>query len=174
MIKTEILFKTTAEIMNQARKISNFILVGYLLFSFTANAQSTVNEITMTTIIERSKLWNSSFNSRDSSTFYTLFDSLAVLSSGGGRWIGNEECKRLCRGLYQKRPDITWINKLSKVEVFDQWKIAYETGDWKETWTEGNDKEKSQITGKYWIMWRYENKNWIIISGIFTPLSCKG
>jgi len=144
-----------------------------MLSSITTNAQQR-NDSTIKAIEARSELWNSSFNNRDSITFYTLFDSLALLSSAGGRWIGGEECKRLCRGLYTRRPDITWVNKLSKVEINYQWKVAYETGDWAETWTESGDKDKSQIKGKYWIMWRYKNDNWFIISAIFTPLSCTG
>ncbi len=133
-----------------------------------------VNKNLVNAIKERSELWNTSYNKRDSLAFYTLFDSLALLSSAGGRWIGAEECKKLCRFLYDKRPDISWVNKLSKIEINEQWHVAYETGDWIEDWTESGDKSKSQIKGKYFIMWRLKNENWYIISGIFTPLSCTG
>lgn len=122
----------------------------------------------------RSKLWNSSYNSRDSLTFYTLFDSTAIVASAGGRWIGAEKCKDLCRSLYKRRPDITWYNYASKIEVNEQWHVAYETGDWAEAWTENGDSVKSEIKGKYWIMWRFRDNSWKIISAIFTPLSCTG
>jgi hypothetical protein len=84
------------------------------------------------------------------------------------------ECKRFYRGLHIKRPDITWTNKFSKIEINEQWFVAYETGDWTEEWTEKGDTSKSQIKGKYWIMWRYGNDDWYIVSAIFTPLSCTG
>ena len=122
----------------------------------------------------KSKLWNTCFNSRDSLTFYTLFDTTAIVTTPAGRWIGAEQCKGLCRGLYKRRPDITWYNQLTKTEVNEQWHVAYETGNWTETWTESGDTSKSEIKGKYWIMWVYRDNTWKIISAIFTPLSCKG
>ena len=125
-------------------------------------------------INERSAVWNTAYNSRDSITFYTLFDSLAILSSAGGRWIGAEECKTLCRKLYPMRPDIRWVKSPAKVEVNEQWMIGYETGDWVEDWTEQGDTERSRIAGKYWIMWGYRKDRWVILSGIFTPMSCTG
>lgn len=149
------------------------ILFSLSIICFGVNAQN-VNENHFNAIKERSELWNTTYNKRDSLTFYTLFDSLALLSSAGGRWIGAEECKQLCRILYDKRPDISWVIKLSKIEINEQWHVAYETGDWTEEWTESGDKSKSQIKGKYWIMWRLKNDNWYIISGIFTPLSSTG
>jgi hypothetical protein len=153
------------------------LIFGLIIFSFfsciTVNAQP-VNETHLMEIKARSELWNTSYNSRDSLSFYTLFDSLALLSSAGGRWIGAEDCKKLCRFLYAIRPDISWINKYSKIEINERIHVAYETGDWTEDWTESGDTGKSRLTGKYWIMWRFENDNWFIISAIFTPLTCEG
>jgi ketosteroid isomerase-like protein len=122
----------------------------------------------------RSKLWNTTYNSRDSLAFYTLFDPKAVVTSLGGRWIGAETCKQLCRSLYSKRPDISWYNTPSKIEVNEQWPAAYETGTWSESWTEPGDRSKSEIVGKYWIMWKYQDDAWYILSAIYTPLKCTG
>ncbi|HZE84838.1 MAG TPA: nuclear transport factor 2 family protein, partial [Puia sp.] len=83
-----------------------------------------------TEIAAKSKLWSTSYNSRDSLSFYTLFDTAAILISAGGKWIGLEKCKELCRSLYKKRPDIIWDNLQEKIEVNEQWLIAYETGRW--------------------------------------------
>jgi hypothetical protein len=153
------------------------LLSGLILFSLSAFAQvkdQEVNENHLKELKARSELWNAAYNSHDSLTFYTLFDSLALLSSAGGRWVDAEDCKKLCRLLYRLRPDISWTNKSSKIEINERIHVAYETGDWVENWTQKDDIDKSEITGKYWIMWRYENDNWFIISGIFTPLTCKG
>ena len=122
----------------------------------------------------RSAVWNTSYNSRDSANFYTLFDSSIVFVSDGSRQIGKEQCKNICRRLYAVRPDITWFNIPTGIEVNDQWHVAYETGNWTETWTEQGDKEQSQIKGKYSFMWRYSDGDWRIISAIFTPLLCAG
>lgn len=148
-----------------------------LIFSFcicTEIIAQASNETHKKEIEARSELWNTAYNNRDSSTFYTLFDSLALVSSAGGRWIGADECKRLCRKLYANRPDIRWTNTYSNIEVNDKWLVAYETGGWTEAWTEKGDTSRSILTGKYWIMWRFEKDNWYIISAIFTPLTCEG
>jgi len=58
--------------------------------------------------------------------------------------------------------------------VNEQWHIAYETGNWTEAWTETGDSDKSEIKGKYWIMWKLKDNDWKVLSAIFTPLSCKG
>ncbi len=143
-------------------------------FNFNKATAQVSNETQLDEIKLRSSLWNTAYNGRDSLTFYTLFDSLALLSSAGGRWIGAEDCKRLCRFLYQIRPDIRWTNKYTKIEINERIKVAYETGEWIEDWTESGDQTRSQLTGKYWIMWRFKNDNWYIISAIFTPLTCEG
>jgi len=54
----------------------------------------------------RSELYNTSYNSRDSLSFFSLFDSSAVVVSLGGKWIGLEKCKYLCRSLYAKIREI--------------------------------------------------------------------
>jgi ketosteroid isomerase-like protein len=122
----------------------------------------------------RSAVWNTSYNARDSVNFYTLFDSSIVIVSDGFRHVGKEQCKNICRGFYAIRPDITWFNIPTGIEVNDQWHVAYETGNWTETWTEQGDKVQSQIKGKYYLMWRYSFGDWRIISAIFTPLLCAG
>ena len=122
----------------------------------------------------RSKMWNDYYNSRDSLGFYSLFDSSAVVVSLGGKWIGLEKCKSLCRSLYVKRPDIRWYNESTDIEVNDQWPVGYETGNWSESWTENGDTTKSEIKGKYWMMWMRKNGSCYILSAIFTPLTCTG
>ena len=152
-------------------------LIFSLLFLISANTfcqSASINETYIKEIRTRSELWNTAYNNRDSISFYTLFDSLALVSSAGGRWIGAEECKKICRSLYVVRPDIRWVNEIATIEVNEQWRVGYETGNWTESWTETGDTSRSQIKGKYWLMWRYKNEKWVVISGIFTPLSCTG
>lgn len=151
-----------------------FVLVLICHFIVTAGQQSGMHLNRVKAIENRSKMWSTSYNSRDSLSFYSLFDSSAVVVSLGGKWIGLEKCKNLCRSLYVKRPDIRWNIMATKIEVNDQWPAAYETGEWSEAWTENGDSSKSEIKGKYWIMWFLKNDNYYILSAIFTPLSCTG
>lgn len=153
--------------------ISLLLLVVLSLYAGKAMAQDE-HQRRLKLIEDRSKLWSSSYNSHDSLSFFSLFDSTAVVVSLGGKWIGLEKCKYLCRSLYQKRPDITWQNHSDKIEVNDQWPTGYETGTWTESWTEKGDTSKSKISGKYWMMWFFKGDNCYILSAIFTPLTCEG
>jgi ketosteroid isomerase-like protein len=145
--------------------------LGLPLLSFSKKADS----IRAKEIREKNKVWNASFNGRDSLQFYALFDSAAVFSSAGARLVGREDCKRLYRFLHRTRPDITWYNEATKIEVSSDGENAYETGSWTETWTEKGDSTKSKIRGKYWVMYiRRKDGNWYIQAAIFTPLTCEG
>src|SRR5262249_53273267 len=61
---------------------------GELLAGSSALAQADSQSIRE--IQARSLVWNTAYNSRDSLTFYSLFDSLALVSSAGGQWIGGD------------------------------------------------------------------------------------
>ena len=154
-------------------KNGTIFLTFLLLFTKILLGQ-TEHEHRLQLVKDKSKLWNQSYNSRDSLSFYSLFDSSAVVVSLGGKWIGLEKCKYLCRSLYQKRPDITWQNHPEKTEINNQWPTAYETGTWTESWTEAGDTSRSEINGKYWMMYFFKDNNCYILSAIFTPLVCKG
>jgi hypothetical protein len=154
-----------------------FLLAATLTFLATmalAQDQQDLHNQHINAIKARSRLWNTSYNSRDSLTFFSLFDSSAVVVSLGGKWIGLDKCKYLCRSLYVKRPDISWHIENTKIEVNDQWPAAYETGDWSESWTESGDTTRSEIKGKYWIMWFLKGDTYYILSATFTPISCSG
>src|SRR5689334_13727941 len=121
--------------------VLSFVFQFLVIKAFAQNE----NDSHIKEIKSRSKLWNTSYNSRDSLTFFALFDSSAVVVSLGGKWIGLEKCKYLCRSLYAKRPDINWNIESTKIEVNNQWPAAYETGNWSESWTESGDTAKSEI-----------------------------
>lgn len=123
---------------------------------------------------KRSSLWNTAYNNRDSVAFYELLDSAAVIVSANGASIGKEACKGICRKLYVARPDITWRNDATAIDINEQWGVASETGNWTESWTEKGDAEKSTIRGTYALMWKQKNEVWYITSALFTPLSCTG
>lgn len=88
--------------------------------------------------------------------------------------MGLEMIKTITNSLFVRRTDISMHLDIAKVEINNQWKVAYDTGNWTETWTQKNDISKSEIKGKYWRMWKIVNKEWRIMSIILTPLSCKG
>ena len=128
----------------------------------------------MQVIKMRSAAWNNAFNNRDSNTLYAMYDTGAVFISGGARQIGKEQCQQLFRRLFTRRPDIITMNTPDRIDVNFQWKVAFETGDWTESWTEKGDTTRSELRGRYSQMWRFADGDWRIVSSIFTPLQCKG
>jgi len=72
---------------------------------------------------------------------------------------------------YERRPDIFWNNKIEKIEVNENWQGAYEMGIWTENWTKKGDSKKSEIIGKYFMMYKKKNDKWLIDSVIYTPIT---
>ncbi|QHJ07253.1 DUF4440 domain-containing protein [Hymenobacter busanensis] len=122
----------------------------------------------------QSVVWNRAFNGRDSTAFYALFSSRANLCGANGCQTTPAEVRRTMRTLWRTRPDITWMNRSQQVQVNDQSLVACENGEWTESFTHKQAPGKSQITGRYWLMWGFEDGQWRILSGIFTPLTCTG
>jgi hypothetical protein len=157
--------------LHRLKYYTNLLLI-FFAFSLSAKSQRNIQK---DKILSRNQLWNISYNNHDTLKFYSLFDTSAIITSAGGKWIGNEDCKRLCRFLYTIRPDIKWYNYQTKIELSDDLGNAYETGNWIESWTEKGDTKISELKGKYWIMYiRRDNNVWYIQSAIFTPLLCIG
>lgn len=67
--------------------------------------------------------------------------------------------------IYQRTPD--------KIQVFEAWQMASETGNWTGSWTESNG-DKIQLSGTYYAKWHRVDNRWLIRAEIFTPLTCTG
>lgn len=149
-----------------------FFSSAILLPSFSANSQDLKNDLD--SIKSISKIWDNAFNDRDTSIYYKYVTNTFSMTVGGGTSTGIESFKNGTNALFKNRPDIIFVMRPATIEVNKQWSLAYDTGEWIESWTESTDLSKSKITGKYWRMWRKINNEWIIMSIIFTPLTCAG
>jgi ketosteroid isomerase-like protein len=123
---------------------------------------------------KRSAIWNTAFAQRDIPTLTSLFSEDAQISTAAIKLKSRAECAQLFEGLFKKRPDVIWVNTPTKIEINPVWKVAYETGDWKEAWAEPDGKV--EIQGKYFAMWLLNlNENvWQLHATIFTPQRCVG
>ena len=123
---------------------------------------------------KRSAIWNTAFARRDIPALTSLFSEDAQVSTAGIKLKNRAECAQLFEGLFKMRPDVTWLNKPTKIEVNPVWKVAYETGDWKEAWTEPDGR--AEIQGKYFAMWLLNLNEgvWYLHAAIFTPQRCIG
>ncbi|MCB2408325.1 YybH family protein [Hymenobacter lucidus] len=122
----------------------------------------------------RSETWNRAFNSRDTTALYGLFNPGITVSTATGSRTSEAAARQWFRSRFRQRPDVTWMNRTMNVELSDQGQLAYETGEWAQAWTDTQDKAKNRIIGKYWLMWKFENNAWTILSATYTPLSCAG
>lgn len=125
-------------------------------------------------IKSRSESWNKSFNARDTAAFYGLFAPDAVVTAASGPQVGLADNARSFRALFRQRPDVNWMNKTSLVEMNDQAMVAYETGEWTESWSNKPGSDKARVIGKYALMWKYAPTGWVVSAAIFTPLFCSG
>ena len=152
----------------------SILIVSVILLSSSQMFSQEINNDDYKAIMKNNENWNLSYNNRDTLTFFSLFNDKVTWISGGGKWYGKENLIAKMKRQYEKRPDIFWNNKIEKIEVNENWPVAYETGVWTENWTEKGDSKKSEIIGKYFMMYKKKNGNWLIDSVIFTPVSCTG
>ncbi|GAA3945865.1 nuclear transport factor 2 family protein [Hymenobacter algoricola] len=122
----------------------------------------------------RSASWNKAFNSRDTTALGGLLHPGFTLCTGSGSQTSAAAVRQGFRQQFRQHPDITWMNRSQNTEISDLGNLAYETGEWAEAWTDPQDKTKNRVIGKYWLMWKYENNAWLMLSAIYTPLHCSG
>jgi ketosteroid isomerase-like protein len=147
------------------------ILLALIIVASHAQAQTSVSKY-KDEVRKRSAIWNTAFAQRDISSLMGLFSEDVQRSSAGSKCKNRAECVQHLESLFKRRPDITWLNKPTKIEINPVWKVAYETGDWKEAWSEPDGR--AEIQGKYFAMWQLKEGVWYINAAVFTPLRCIG
>ena len=149
------------------------LLLALAIAAAHAQAQTSVPKY-KDEVRKRSAIWNTAFAQRDISTLTSLFSEDVQIASAGGKWKNRAECAQSFEGLFKRRPDITWLNKTTKIEINPVSKVAYETGDWKEAWSEPDGR--AELQGKYFAMWKPNRKErvYYLDAAIFTPLRCVG
>ena len=75
---------------------------------------------------------------------------------------------RLCN----ERTDVSWTHFPQKVSINTNWRVASETGVWKERWTAPDGPV--EIEGSYSALWRQSRDQWLLDSEVFVPLKCTG
>ncbi len=81
------------------KTLHSLLAVVVILFSaFDCYAQNERAD-ELKAIAAKNGIWNTSYNNRDSLSFYALFDTAAIFTSAGANLIGLENCKLLCQAL---------------------------------------------------------------------------
>src|SRR5438046_10700107 len=92
------------------------VLLALTIAATHAQAQTSVSKY-KDEVRKRSAIWNTAFAQRDISTLTRLFSEDVQLASAGGKWKNRAECPESFEGLFKRRPDITWLNKTTKLEI---------------------------------------------------------
>ena len=116
--------------------------------------------------------WNRVMLEKDLELMKVLLSDSAQVTSAGMQLNGEQEVIEKFEFIFNKRPDLVWVNKPLESVKFLKWNTAYEYGEWQESWTwEGRI---TQITGRYFILWQRSNKSWEIKTAVFAPTKCTG
>lgn len=122
--------------------------------------------------LAESAVWNEAFKTRDLSKLEGILSNDFQFTSAGGKCATAAVCLDAFRSLVRKRLDLTWDNHPTDIQINENWRVAYESGDWIETWTEPDGRV--EIRGKYFAMWKQRDGRWTLHAMISIPLSCIG
>lgn len=89
-------------------------------------------------------------------------------TQGTGREVNGERMAQQ----FQRRPDTVYVRTPVTVDVFREWNVASERGEWTGRWTEPDGGV--DIAGTYLAQWRKVDGTWLIQSELFVPTRCRG
>ena len=153
----------------------NKVLAILMLISFSV---SSLSEEPIDSKAESSKpnhlpaSWNNVMLEKDLELMKVLLADGAQVSSAGMQLNGGDEVIKKFQYIFNRRPDLVWVNTPVERVEFEGWNTAYEYGEWRESWTQ--DDGETQITGKYFILWTINGGNWEIKTAVFAPSKCTG
>ena len=99
-------------------------------------------------------------------------DDIMVLTSRNFQSVGKREYASALDKDFKSKEDVIYIRSTDKIEVFEEWGMASEYGNWVGRWRQGD--ENIEVSGNYYAKWQKEGEVWLIKAEVFTPLVCKG
>jgi len=150
-------------------------LISIFLVLFCSRAlalQESNHEDDLEEIKQRSSIWNDTFITQNVDNLLAILSKDVQMASAGGKWNTKMGTEKFLYSLFQRRPDVTWINNPTEIIINPQWEVAYEDGTWIESWTEPDGQVT--IKGKYSSLWKKENSTWVLHAMVFIPLNCIG
>jgi ketosteroid isomerase-like protein len=97
---------------------------------------------------------------------------LIVITSRNAELHGKQINQRAFQQDFDAKEDLLYVRNPTTVEVFPNWNMAAEYGQWTGTWKSNNVAIK--IGGSYYAKWHKVDGAWKIRSETFTPLFCDG
>jgi len=99
-------------------------------------------------------------------------DDIHITTSTSAQASGRAPNQQRMSQQFERRPDTTYLRTPSAVDVFADWAVASERGEWIGRWTEPDGKV--EIGGTYLAQWRKIDGRWLIQSELYVPTRCKG
>ncbi|MDO8677014.1 MAG: nuclear transport factor 2 family protein [Acidobacteriota bacterium] len=95
-----------------------------------------------------------------------------VVSSTSAQTAGRDANRARMTQQFTNRPDTIYVRRPAVVDVYPQWAVASERGEWTGTWTEPDGA--LEIGGTYLAQWRKVDGRWLIQAELFVPTRCTG
>jgi ketosteroid isomerase-like protein len=99
-------------------------------------------------------------------------DDIHITTSSSVHDTGRAAHQQRMAQQFQRRPDTIYVRTPSTVEVFTEWSVASERGEWVGRWSEPDGK--MEIAGTYLAQWRKVDGRWLIQAELYVPTRCKG
>ena len=99
-------------------------------------------------------------------------DDIHITTSTSAQATGRTPNQERMAQQFQRRPDTIYVRTPSTVDVFSNWAVASERGEWVGRWSEPDGK--LEIGGTYLAQWRKVDGRWLIQSELYVPTRCAG
>lgn len=145
----------------------NISCLCFILFALV-NDQSDEQQIR-----EARRLSNQAISKHDSLTVASFWtDDFVLISSRNAEVHGKNENLHWLSKEFSSKPDVVYVRTPKQVDVYDNWKMASESGTWIGEWKAADGRVK--ISGTYYAKWHKTENGWKIRAEVFTPLKCAG
>lgn len=95
-----------------------------------------------------------------------------IVTSTAAQGTGREVNAARMAGQFARRPDTIYVRTAVAIDVFAEWAVASERGDWTGRWTEPDGVV--DIAGTYLAQWRKVDGTWYLQAELFVPTRCRG
>jgi ketosteroid isomerase-like protein len=99
-------------------------------------------------------------------------DNVHVVTSTSVQATGRELNQQRMARQFANRPDTIYLRQPAAIDVYPQWAVAAERGEWTGQWTEPDGP--LVIGGTYLVQWRKVDGRWLIQAELYVPTRCSG
>jgi ketosteroid isomerase-like protein len=99
-------------------------------------------------------------------------ENVHVVTSTSVQAAGRELNQQRMARQFANRPDTIYVRRPTAIDVYPQWAVASERGEWTGQWTEPDGA--LVIGGTYLVQWRKVDRQWLIQAELYVPTRCSG